>query len=53
LSNCLQSSSCTSAMMMLLYKLYGDNTDKTVHQRYMRSDIHGTISLHYFHCRQN
>ena len=32
-----------------LYKLCGDNIDKTVHQRYMRSDSHGTRSLHYFH----
>ena len=47
--NLLQSSSHASAVILTLYKLYGDNTDKIVHQRYMRSDIHGTISLHYFH----
>ena len=48
--NLLQSSNHASAVIrLILYKLYGDNTDKIVHQRYMRSDIHGTISLHYFH----
>ena len=26
-----------------LYKLCGDNIDKTVRQRYMRTDTHGTI----------
>ena len=31
------------------YKLCCDNLDKTGHQRYMRSDSHGTKSLHYFH----
>ena len=32
-----------------MYRLCGDNIDKTVKQRYMRFDAHKTKSLHYFH----
>ena len=46
-SSQLESHDHTTAVT--LYKLCGDNIDKTVHQRYMRSDSHGTRSLHYFH----
>lgn len=31
------------------FRLCGDNIDKTVRQRYMRSDFHGSSSMHYFH----
>ena len=31
------------------YHLCGDNLDKTVRQRYLRSDSHQSSSLHYFH----
>ena len=34
---------------LTLYRLCGDNIDKTVRHRYMRCDSQGTISLHYFH----
>ena len=44
-SSQLESHDHTTAVT--LYKLCGDNIDKTVHQRYMRSDSHGTRSLHY------
>ena len=46
-SSQLESHDHTTAVT--LYKLCGDNIDKAVHQRYMRSDSHGTRSLHYFH----
>ena len=32
-----------------VYRLCGDNIDKTVKPRYMRSDTHKTESIHYFH----
>ena len=32
-----------------MYRLCGDNIDKTVKPRYMRSDTHKTESIHYFH----
>ena len=32
-----------------MYRLCGDNIDKTVKQRYMRSDAYKTGSIHYFH----
>ena len=32
-----------------MYRLCGDNIDKTVKPRYMRSDSHKTESIHYFH----
>lgn len=31
------------------FKLVGDNVDKTVRRRYIRYDLEGTLSLHYFH----
>ena len=31
------------------YRLCGDNIDKTVRQRYLRSDSYHSSSLHYFH----
>lgn len=31
------------------YRLCGDNVDKTVRQRYLRSDSYQTKSVHYFH----
>ena len=35
---------------IILYRLCGDNVDKTIKHRYMRINIHeGSISLHYFH----
>lgn len=40
--------SCTVPSKLPTYKLVGDNIDKTVHPREMRSD-HQTRSLHYFH----
>lgn len=33
----------------LPFKLVGDNIDKNVRPRYLRSSIHRTESLHYFH----
>ena len=31
------------------YRICGDNIDKSVKHRYMRSDFQGSSSLHYFH----
>ena len=32
-----------------MYRLCGDNLDKTIKPRYMRSDTHKSESMHYFH----
>lgn len=32
-----------------MYRLCGDNIDKTVKQRYMRCDVQKTASIHHFH----
>lgn len=48
-SGCASTNSSGCASTLTQHKLCGDNIDKTVRQRYMRSDRHGTSSLHYFH----